>query len=531
MNALEKIVKSKKLPVLFIGAGISRRYLYKYPNWEELLVRSFNTIEKNGFLYERYNDELSRQDLSTFERNIKLGTLAERDFNTAFFDKKISLKIGNRVNPAWVRAGVSPYKMFLSQTFKKARLYKNAHRERELEKFKMLKNKISAVMTTNYDTFLEDNVFSSDYTVFIHQNDLFSSDSYNVAEIYKIHGCATDANSIVITERDYQNFTNSRKLIIAKMLTLFTESPIIFMGYSFTDENVQNIIADFVECLTKEQLENIEDYFIFISYKKGEFNLNEAKRNIMTKRGINIPITEIFTDNFEKVFDTLNQIVPGVSPLKIRATRRIVKRIVDQSISSPDASSIIVGLDRLDNLDFSEKPLAIAVGYKENILNKYGYGLLSDDFIIEDIIFNNKDFDAIEMCQERFKSLSRTRLLPVFKYVKAATESGFELGLNYRLDTYIKLHDTFEKIIPKNIEKNIKNVPTATNKDELKNMIDNIDTLHKKAGIILKNITILTADELRDFLKELFLYDKTEAIKSTNFKRCVMCLDLIENSL
>ena len=155
--------------------------------------------------------------------------------------------------------------MFLSKTFKNLRLYKNAQRERELEKFKMLKNKISAVMTTNYDTFLEDKVFSSDYTVFIHQNDLFSSDSYNIAEIYKIHGCATDANSIVITERDYQNFTNSRKLIIAKMLTLFTESPIIFMGYSFTDENIQNIIADFIECLTKEQLENIEDYFIFIS--------------------------------------------------------------------------------------------------------------------------------------------------------------------------------------------------------------------------------------------------------------------------
>ena len=529
MNALEKIVASKKLPVLFIGSGISRRYLYKYPNWEELLVLSFNLIERNGFLYEKYNDELSRQDLSTFEKNIKLGTFAERDFNQAFFDKKINLKIGNRTNPAWVRAGISPYKMFLSKTFKNLRLYKNAQRERELEKFKMLKNKISAVMTTNYDTFLEDKVFSSDYTVFIHQNDLFSSDSYNIAEIYKIHGCATDANSIVITERDYQNFTNSRKLIIAKMLTLFTESPIIFMGYSFTDENIQNIIADFIECLTKEQLGNIEDYFIFISHKKGELNLNETKRSIMTKRGVDIPITEIFTDNYEQVFDTLNQIIPGVSPLKIRATRRVVKRIVDQSISSSDASSIIVGLDKLDNLDFSEKPLAIAVGYKENILNRYGYGLLSDEFIVEDIIFNNKDFNATEMCQERFKSLPKTRLLPVFKYVKAATESGFELIPDSMLETYINLHNTFDKIIPKNIEKNIRNVPTVTNSDELKKMIDNIDTLNKKAGVILKNITILTTDEIREFLKGLFLYEKNEAMRSTHFKRCVMYLDLIEN--
>ena len=195
----------------------------------------------------------------------------------------------------------------------------------------------------------------------------------------------------------------------------------------------------------------------------------------MTKRGVDIPITEIFTDNYEQVFDTLNQIIPGVSPLKIRATRRVVKRIVDQSISSSDASSIIVGLDKLDNLDFSEKPLAIAVGYKENILNRYGYGLLSDEFIVEDIIFNNKDFNATEMCQERFKSLPKTRLLPVFKYVKAATESGFELIPDSMLETYINLHNTFDKIIPKNIEKNIRNVPTVTNGDELKKMIDNID--------------------------------------------------------
>ena len=80
-----------------------------------------------------------------------------------------------------------------------------------IEEFKKLKNKISAVITTNYDLFLEKYIFPDDYTVFTRQHELFSKDSYNIAEIYKIHGSANDANTIMITEKDYDEFNESRK--------------------------------------------------------------------------------------------------------------------------------------------------------------------------------------------------------------------------------------------------------------------------------------------------------------------------------
>lgn len=529
MNTLEKIVESKKMPVLFIGSGISKRYLYRYPDWDTLLYQSFKFIDPDSFLYEKYKDELSRKNIGPFETNALLGSYAENEFNKAYFDKKISLNIGNKKNPNWLRNGISPYKMYLSQMFKKKKLFNSPQRNRELEKFRALKNKISAIITTNYDTFLEDEVFNSDYTVFINQNDLFSKDSYNIAEIYKIHGCVSDANSIIITKRDYDNFQQSRKLIIAKMLTLFTESPLIFLGYSFTDENIRNIISDFIECLSSEQLKNIAEHFIFISHEKEQYQLIESNATIVAQDGSIIPITEIHTDNFEAIYDILNQITPGISPSKVRATRRVVKRIVDQSITSSNAESIIIGFDKLDNLDLSDKPLAIAVGYKENILNKYGYGLLADEFIIEDIIFDNKDFDAIEMCQERFKSLAKTRLLPVFKYVKAANEAGFTVPSTSMLATYMELHNNFEKIVPSNIEKSIRNIPTVSNYEDLKTIISSTDTLHKQAGLVLKNIKALNVTEIREILKELFLFDKSDAMNSTHFKRCVMYLDLLEN--
>ena len=82
------------------------------------------------------------------------------------------------------------------------------------------------------------------------------------------------------------------------------------------------------KCLTPEQLDTISDNFIFITYKENEKDLIEIKRTIITEKGENIPITEIATDNFLKVYKTINQLIPGMTPKNIRDTQRLVKRIV-----------------------------------------------------------------------------------------------------------------------------------------------------------------------------------------------------------
>lgn len=523
-SVLEKIVESKKMPVLFIGSGISKRYLYKYPNWDELLMLSYQKISEDPFQFQKYKDQLSRQGLSAFEINAKLATIIENQFNEAFFDRKI--KLDKVKNPSWVQRGISPYKMFLSRFFRKMTVYRTPKTEEEIAKLRSLKNKVSAVITTNYDSFLEQEIFSTDFKVFVHQNELFSADSYNIAEIYKIHGCVSDANSIIITEADYEKFSESRKLIIAKMLTLFAESPIVFLGYSFTDENIQSLIAEFLGCLTAKELHNIDEHFVFISYKKDEDGLREIKRTITTKDGSEIPITEIQTDNFSQVYDILNKITPGISPIRIRETKRLVKTIVDQGVSSGNADSIIVSIDDLSNADLSAKPLAIAIGYRENILNKFGYGLLADDIIFEDILLDNKHFDANEMCLSRFKSIPSTRLLPVFKYIKAATES---IDVNKKLTNYAALHNSYAKLFPSNITKQVQTLPDISNYDTLLAEIDTVTDINKKAGLLLKNITHFSVSQIRDICCNLFVLDREACMHSTHFKRCVMYIDLMEN--
>ena len=71
-----------------------------------------------------------------------------------------------------------------------------------------------------------------DYKVFIGQEQLVFSSIQEIAEIYKIHGCISNPDSLIINESDYSNFYSKGKYLAAKLMTIFMEYPIIFVGYS-----------------------------------------------------------------------------------------------------------------------------------------------------------------------------------------------------------------------------------------------------------------------------------------------------------
>ena len=94
-SILEKLVENRKMPVLFIGSGISKRYLYKFPDWETLLKTSFYKVNQDPYFYQQHKDELLRKNLTDFEINKALGTIIENEFNRAFFQRKIKIKNPN----------------------------------------------------------------------------------------------------------------------------------------------------------------------------------------------------------------------------------------------------------------------------------------------------------------------------------------------------------------------------------------------------------------------------------------------------
>ncbi len=117
-----------------------------------------------------------------------------------------------------------------------------------------------AIITTNYDELLE--TLFPDYQVIIGQEVIRKHDYTSIGEILKIHGCVTSPATMVLTRQDYEEFTQRKKYLSAKLLTYFAEFPMVLIGYSVADENIRAILSDIAEMVVTSEDELVPNIWI-----------------------------------------------------------------------------------------------------------------------------------------------------------------------------------------------------------------------------------------------------------------------------
>lgn len=221
---VELLSDNTALPVLFIGSGLSRRYL-DLPDWEGLLkqycVKPF----------EYYNDKAARACRDNPE--MRLPTAAdyiEEDFNERWYIDDAYAE-SRETHREEMERKISPFKICIADYFRNASNHVVEKYQEEVAFLGQIGNKnISCVITTNYDCFLEKCFGEGQFQTYIGQDDLLFSTTYEVGELYKIHGCCTKAETIVINADDYIKFAKKSAYLSSKILTMFLERPIIFLG-------------------------------------------------------------------------------------------------------------------------------------------------------------------------------------------------------------------------------------------------------------------------------------------------------------
>lgn len=347
MKIDEFISKYKNHPVLFIGTGISLRYLKNSYTWNGLLKKIAFDLTNNEEFYLDLKSKCYENNAYQYE---KIATLLEKEFNTSLIkDRNGKFKNINDIFYENMKNDInlSRFKIYISQLLSDLEYKDNM--EDEILELKKIRKNISSIITTNYDKFIEE-IFK--FTPLI-GNDILLSNPYG--SVYKIHGCISRQNHIIFTENDYKLFLEKYELIRAQLLSLFIHNPIIFMGYSISDENIKNILKTVFTYIepNSEQAEKIRNNFLLVEYRKDSKSDEIVEHDIELEGFSTIRINKLRTDCFIPIYTSLSNLQLSVSAMDIRKVQNIVKEIYS-------GGEIKVSItDNLDEINNNEKILAI----------------------------------------------------------------------------------------------------------------------------------------------------------------------------
>ena len=405
---INMLSNASALPVLFIGSGLTRRYL-DLPNWEDLLkMYCFK------YPYEYYYDKAKREYPDSLEKIYpRIADYIEADFNNIYFTDDEYAE-SRKCHEKDINDKISPFKFCMADFFKEKSKNIEGKYPNEIELLKKIGNKnISCVITTNYDLFLE-NIFGKDsFKTYIGQDELLFSTIYEIAEIYKIHGCCSKPNSIVINSHDYDLFIRKKEYLSAKILTLFLERPIIFLGYSVNDANIRRILCSISECLENNQLEQLKKRLIFIEWakSKNEEGINEKQFDFNNGKIVSMENIRLF--DYSVLYSA---ILDNTVKYDVKALRRIKSQLYELVKTNKPTERLYIATD-IENTD-GDIDFVVGVGVYGKF-GKVGYrGIKAEEIYLYAIGESDLQYDDNMILKEAIPALNNGRTIwPIRQFV------------------------------------------------------------------------------------------------------------------
>lgn len=505
-------------PYLFIGSGLSRRYL-NMPTWLNLLKDfSRKLMLKRNF---GYYDSKSEGNLP------ELASLMASEFHETWWTAAMFSDSRKEYEDKRIGSPEVPFKIELS---KFVLLYQE-HSENYFEEIELLKNVvIDGIITTNWDTFLETTF--RDYKTYIGQEQLLFSENISIGEIYKIHGCVTSPESLIVTSNDYTNFKNRNAYLAAKLLTIFVEHPVIFLGYSISDPNILELLFSLKDCLAVHNIEKLKDRLIFVEWSAGQDEPIIIDGTLSLSDGKILPIKHIKINSFIPLFEVLANLKQRL-PIKI--LRRFKDAVYEFVKTNEPTNKIYIG--DLTNIDENGNDIEFVVGVGvANFIARQGLlGICIEDVVedvVEDVLFDNKHIPAKEFIADAIPKLLKKRIrIPLYKYYRAEhlltndgklTKKGSAVINNYFKDKSQESFYPTAKAYAKK-ENLIRNKYST-----LTELIADNDEKHCFYYIPLLEQEKINMDELQQFLMQCF---RNGYIKNSYFKQLVCYYDYLKFGL
>ena len=272
---------------------------------------------------------------------------------------------------------------------------------------------------TNYDCFLEKCFGEGQFQTYIGQDDLLFSTTYEVGELYKIHGCCTKAESIVINADDYIKFAKKSAYLSSKILTMFLERPIIFLGYSINDADIQRILDSIADCLEDYQLEQLSEKLIFIERNRDPKKPDKiSERRITTQSGKTINMKNVSLHDYTPLYKAILQ---NRAKYDVKVLRRIKSQLYELIQQNKPTEKLYVATNIEDDTEKVDFVIGVGVYGK---FGKVGYrGIKTEELFLYALGRSELQYDDVMLLKEAVPSLYRGRShLPVCQYVAACSD-------------------------------------------------------------------------------------------------------------
>lgn len=408
MTLQDVVAKFNTTPFLFAGSGITRRY-FGLPDWVGLLSHFAKKVKNDSFAYQYYENKVI--DIERVEEKLPaIASFIEKDFNEAWFANQEGVRSDSEQVIKFVEEGVSPFKAEIGAYIKSISVIKEEYREEVSTLQKLSKSNISGVITTNYDCFFEE--LFDDYKTYVGQDELVFSQLHGVAEIYKIHGSIKEPQSIVINKSDYQAFKEKGKYLAAKIMTIFMEYPIVFIGYSISDPDIQDILANVVECLPSEKVDTLQKRFVFVEYKMNQTDVVVSSHSLLID-GKLIEMTKVTLSDFGQLYEAMSA-KKAAFPVKL--LRRFKDELYTFALTQKPGPMMQVAA--LDDSRIDEEMLALSIGLTSTGV----YGLaraINADQWYRNIVLNDVMYPKEQLLKYVYPELAKQNSwkIPAWYYI------------------------------------------------------------------------------------------------------------------
>ncbi|WP_337186547.1 SIR2 family protein [Phenylobacterium sp.] len=413
----ELLERHPSAPFLFVGSGFSRRYL-GLEDWAGLLARFCGPIREFGYYSSKADGDLPRA-----------ASFMAEDYNEWWWGAADTAS-SRAAHGARVKSKSDALKVDIARYISTLSVETARNSEFGDEIGSFSKIAVDGIITTNWDFLIEE--LFPDFRVFVGQQELLFSNPQSIGEIYKIHGSVSDPESLVLTAEDYQEFSSKNPYLAAKLVTIFVEHPIIFLGYSITDPHIRAIISSIAACLPQEKVAAFQENLVFVQ-RTGTDEQPSIERTTIQSDAFSVTMMVAKVAHFGQVYEALTTTKRKIPARVLRFFKEQLYELVH--VPSANANKLaVVDFDEINSAENVEFVVGIGVAQRlqehdekadqhvQDALSKKGYAGVTSNEIFSDCLAENSRFNASDLLSAAFPSLARSNrtFIPVYRYLRAA---------------------------------------------------------------------------------------------------------------